>query len=557
MANIVPSPNWDEVPLLDVNTYALGGSGGPANDQAKALANRIEFFRRGLIFQPFDPNFADSIAGYPEGSSVRREDGVVVTSTLQGNLNDPNVDMTGWEAPTENADQVRDASAGTQQDVNDFGGKYWYSKPGGYALHARVILLSGAEVVATESGVATNPNEDMSGWFNFESDVKKVSYANYRDLREFGTVYQDQATDQTALVLSALSQISEGDSLYIPRKVLWAATSNPAAVYAAMPDNSVLIDDSGYEDRYGSKWWQASQQTYYKTKDYLTAGRANGNTFNIRSNYHNAFVLEVDAPKYTGGAKGSIVWRANNDLGDSMQLALDQSKENESSLRIASYGTLAGGVTTFIMGAQSSIAPHGFFFNGAMIQGLSYVFGKMVRRTQGVIEDLATWQAAPHTVRWSQVSGNTGSFIQNWVVGNVQKFRQTLYNDGIYELLTESSARFRIMPDGGVQSKRSVHVMTTSKTFISAESGSYVSNVGVTGGTVATLPKAVKGLWFEFSIDEATRNLRVQPNAADGFLGLAIGKYKESSTLGNKLKVTAITDNIWGFELTGTWIDQS
>lgn len=43
MANLTPTPGWDDVPQLETTTLALGGASGPMNYQAKALLNRTEF----------------------------------------------------------------------------------------------------------------------------------------------------------------------------------------------------------------------------------------------------------------------------------------------------------------------------------------------------------------------------------------------------------------------------------------------------------------------------------------------------------------------------------
>lgn len=47
MANLTPTPGWDPVPQLEINTKALGGAGGPANSQAQALLDRTELIAQG------------------------------------------------------------------------------------------------------------------------------------------------------------------------------------------------------------------------------------------------------------------------------------------------------------------------------------------------------------------------------------------------------------------------------------------------------------------------------------------------------------------------------
>jgi len=45
MANLTPTPGWDNVPQHEISTVAIGGPGGTANAQAQALLNRLEALR--------------------------------------------------------------------------------------------------------------------------------------------------------------------------------------------------------------------------------------------------------------------------------------------------------------------------------------------------------------------------------------------------------------------------------------------------------------------------------------------------------------------------------
>lgn len=57
--------------------------------------------------------------GYPINKRIMLANGDIVKSTVDGNTNDPNVDMTGW-VKTNSASQIFDASGESQQQVNDF-----------------------------------------------------------------------------------------------------------------------------------------------------------------------------------------------------------------------------------------------------------------------------------------------------------------------------------------------------------------------------------------------------------------------------------------------------
>ncbi len=63
-------------------------------------------------------NRYDSSLTYNSGERVVLTNGDIVKSTVDGNVNDPNVDMIGW-VKTNSASQIFDKTGVTQQDVND------------------------------------------------------------------------------------------------------------------------------------------------------------------------------------------------------------------------------------------------------------------------------------------------------------------------------------------------------------------------------------------------------------------------------------------------------
>lgn len=395
-------------------------------------------------------------------------------------------------------------------------------------------------------------------------------YAHWRDLREFGNVLADQTTDHTNMILDALSQLSEGEALYIPRNVKWNATtySNSLSVYNALKDNCILIDDSGYENRYGIKYWQASQQIYYKTKDYGSAGRANGNGLNLRSEYHPYYNLENDAERGTGGCRSSVVFRFNdNNITDSYQFSGDMTEITKGHIGIALYGKtlnskdelVSTSTKTLKIGGFQSISPGGWAINTDLIQDITLSIGKrQLRLAQGIPETYAAWQGANHVIRISQPSEHFGNFEQQWVIpGSGTIFQQIIEYTSGNLIWTLKGGKSVTLNAKGAFLGQTKNVITPATTYNLSEdhSGSFISNINATSGYIVNLPKASKGLFFEFSVD-SLNNLRVQPNAVDNFVSLVAGKYKQSNTVGSRLRVTAVTDNIWSVEQIGTWIDQ-
>lgn len=395
-------------------------------------------------------------------------------------------------------------------------------------------------------------------------------YAHWRDLREFGTVVADQTTDHTTLILNALSQLSEGEALYIPRNVKWIATSNPSAVYAAMKDNSVLIDDSGYESRYNytgfeNERWQASRQVYFKNFE-GNGGARNGNTYNIRGKYHPAFVVENDAIRGTGGCRSSVLFRFNDPtITDSFQIGGDVTDAATAHIGIALNGKDPNSnedisTKTLKIGGFQSVSPGGWALNMDLVQDVTLNVGKrQIRFAQGTPEDYAAWQAANHVIRISQPSGHTGAFTKLWFKGSILQHREDILDAGDRVFTPKTAGNGSMIYTnlnelGGF--KKRVITGSIGATVPIAYSNGYCSNFGAAGGQNVTLPVPTKGLTFEFGVD-AAQNLRIIPNVGANFIGKAADKYMESNTLGSKLRVIALNSTTWAFDRSGTWTDQA
>lgn len=471
---------------------------------------------------------------------------------------------------------VTTPSGKTQQGVNDLGGvDYYPSIVRAFPLNGEVRLNNGDIVKSEIQNNTNNPNLNMTGWVktnkatqifdeNGESvqevnnDIRSIKYGNFKyDVTQSGVV-ADKTTDWTTTILNFIRGLPENSTIYIPRGVKWDSNTRVAEVYLALPNNSVLIDDSGYEDRYGTKFWQASQQIWYKTQDYGSSGRANGNSYNIRADYHQATVYEIDAPFGTGGCKASTVWRFNNGTRDSAQFGANGDSETMAHIGIATYGTYADGTTALRVGLQSSIAPHGFIFNSAMIDAVSFLFGKRLRKTNPKhLETVEEWQASSHVTRYVQPNGHTGNFEKLFYHYLTLNWREILDNTGRMRIITKNSKTITTTADAEVfGSKLNVLTPTANTTITESLSGSYYSNVSTGGGLTITLPKAVKGVYFDFSIDVA-QNLIITPNALDNFVGKLAGKNKSSNVIYSKLRVVAVSDSVWSFEQFGTWADQA
>ena len=162
-------------PPLTMQSIRSGGKppkGTDFNGVLFDITENISFLCKGGRYQ-YNAGLSTLIGGYPKGSNLLLDDDVTeVVSTVAGNQNNPNTDMTGWtfKPNKTTAANVADASGETQQQVNYNGGSKWHSRVGGYKLNERVVLANGNIVKSAVNGNTNNPNVDMTGW-KFDNDV--------------------------------------------------------------------------------------------------------------------------------------------------------------------------------------------------------------------------------------------------------------------------------------------------------------------------------------------------------------------------------------------------
>ena len=113
MTDILPPAGWPNVRQLETNEFASGGANGNMNEQAKSLAARSELLKQYAAL-PYE----SKTGGYALNERVQLANGDVVRSTIPSNVNNPNVNMTGW-VKTNSSSQIFDASGKNQQEIND------------------------------------------------------------------------------------------------------------------------------------------------------------------------------------------------------------------------------------------------------------------------------------------------------------------------------------------------------------------------------------------------------------------------------------------------------
>lgn len=176
-------------PPLTMQSIRSGGKppkGTDFNGVLFDITENISFLCKGGRYQ-YNAGLSTLIGGYPEGSNLLLDDNVTeVVSTVAGNQNNPNTNMTGWtfKPNKTTAVNVADASGETQQQVNYNGGSKWHSRVGGYKENERVVLANGDIVKSTVDGNTNDPNVNMTWWVNPKLEQEKknnetVSTADY------------------------------------------------------------------------------------------------------------------------------------------------------------------------------------------------------------------------------------------------------------------------------------------------------------------------------------------------------------------------------------------
>ena len=83
------------VTMQSIASNGMPPKGSDLNGVLYDITDNLVFLTQGGGYG-FDAAYATSIGGYPLNARLRLTNGDIVKSTINGNTNDPNVDMTGW-----------------------------------------------------------------------------------------------------------------------------------------------------------------------------------------------------------------------------------------------------------------------------------------------------------------------------------------------------------------------------------------------------------------------------------------------------------------------------
>lgn len=327
-------------PPLTMQSIRLGGKppkGTDFNGVLFDITENISFLCKGGRYQ-YNAGLSTLIGGYPEGSNLLLDDNITeVVSTVAGNQNNPNTDMTGWtfKPNRTTAEYVLDASGETQQQVNYNGGSKWHSRVGGYLENERVVLANGDIVKSTVDGNTNDPNVDMTGWipdFDTSAIQAEISTINTELSLKADTNYVDSQLTlkaDTTYVDAAVGAISTDAS----KQYATLALANADIVNINLNQN-VFISEAVN----GGYWYKATAGATSLTKsayDPLTQAKADATT--------KANAAEANAKAYTDTQAPIIA--------DNKALSATAMLYKTSSSNLHEYADSEGGIVAAITSA--------------------------------------------------------------------------------------------------------------------------------------------------------------------------------------------------------------
>ena len=211
MTDILPPAGWPNIRQLETNELATGGANGNMNEQAKSLAARSELLKQYAAL-PYE----SKTGGYALNERVQLATGDIVRSTIASNVNNPNVNMTGWEVsslkPAGNLSDVPDkAAARSNLSV------YSKAQVDTAISNATPTIPNATETVAGKAEIATQ-SETIAGTNDATiitpKKLKDISfgrtggYANVTASRSADTIYTNSKDTPLVVAITAGAQAS-------------------------------------------------------------------------------------------------------------------------------------------------------------------------------------------------------------------------------------------------------------------------------------------------------------------------------------------------------------
>lgn len=368
----------------------------------------------------------------------------------------------------------------------------------------------------------------------------------------------DRSTNDSQAVMNTLTRAAATTGfkmVYIPDGVLWDYDSDPGdgggTIKSRHPDNVVIVDDSGYDWDHAefsglrkvvSVALSNDGSLFFPDHDMNVKDRHPANSLNVISSASDAEILSdpsVGRASYVVMRDWVTRWLWGLDPGS------DGTQKDSWRLtrRDPSTGSLTAAIT--IESAEGRTA----FNSGSLLPtGVDWIHTVRAERN-GVYR----WRVQP-------TYDHSWQFLDS---DNVQRLRWDIEPDGRIKIYGASDAIvYATIEDKYILigRKYDVRLRTSDYSIENAARGSestrWFTNQGASGTVVITLPDALQGQEYRFVVVTA-QLLRVDPQDTEQFRGKVAGKYKESNTLGESLRVYCVVDGTWEFvEEAGAWTDE-
>ena len=246
------------VTMQSIASNGMPPKGSDLNGVLYDITDNLVFLTQGGGYG-FDAAYATSIGGYPLNARLRLTNGDIVKSTIDGNVTDPNFDMTGW-VKDNSASQIFDESGKDQQEIND----EVQATMDGFAQGASKFYPTLAEANADIANIAVNQvvniGEVTNGglWYKETAGATTLTKSPYDPLTQ---AEADATTKANAAEANAKADATTK-----------ANTAKSEAIAAAAADattkaNASEANAKSYADNATEPEILSGTDIYYRSKD--------------------------------------------------------------------------------------------------------------------------------------------------------------------------------------------------------------------------------------------------------------------------------------------------
>lgn len=233
---------------------------------------------------------------------------------------------------------VVDGSGVTQQEINDLGGvRYWTEKSGGYQVNNEVRLSNGDIVKNTVANNTNDPNVDMTGWKNPESEQREINSTLIERTKlvdDYGAdpegVNDSSTAFNTSLAESGYLNLKDG-GVYLLKSALtrsgFLKVRGDAELIFDFDGDGLTVNGGGGDIDLGNATYNGASHLGRKRKSVVrlsNTGRVVGNNHKIINVYNDTdsvlalYLYNYDDSDFVNGLYKNITGLGNGTVGDAI-----------------------------------------------------------------------------------------------------------------------------------------------------------------------------------------------------------------------------------------------